>query len=214
MGLHRLLLVVMVLAMCQAGSAQSPTYGVGRAPTAEEVRAWDIAISPTGKELPQGHGTAAEGAKLYVQKGCAGCHGTAGSGGRAPTLIRRQGASGNAASANAAPASGAMAGMPGMGTPCLSPCVNDANVMALHSPFATVMWDYINRGMPINKEGTLAPDEVYSLVAFLLYRNGVIKEDEVMDAQSLPKVAMPNRNGYALPAEPYKHGAPRLQGYP
>ena len=93
MGSHRLLLVGMVvLGLSQIGSAQSPTYGVGRTPTAEEIRAWDIAISPTGKELPPGHGTAKEGAQVYVQKGCAGCHGPTGSGGRAPTLIRRQGA--------------------------------------------------------------------------------------------------------------------------
>ena len=77
MGSRRLLLVVMVLAMSQLGSAQSPTYGVGRAPTAEEIRAWDITISPTGKELPPGHGAAKEGAQIYVQKGCAGCHGPA-----------------------------------------------------------------------------------------------------------------------------------------
>jgi mono/diheme cytochrome c family protein len=213
MALRRLLLVVMVLAMSQLGSAQSPTYGVGRAPTAEEIRAWDITISPTGKELPPGHGTAKEGAQVYVQKGCAGCHGPSGSGGRAPTLIRRQGGPANAAPTNSAPPSAPMAGMQ-MGPPCLAPCVNDSNVMALHSPYATVMWDYINRGMPINKEGTLAPDEVYSLVAFLLYRNGVIKEDDVIDAQNLPKVKMPNQNGFALPAEEYKHGTPRLQGYP
>jgi hypothetical protein len=64
------------------------------------------------------------------------------------------------------------------------------------------------------KEGTLRPDEVYALTAFLLYRNGVIQEDDVMDARSLPKVAMPNRNGFALPSEPWKHGVPRLQSYP
>jgi S-disulfanyl-L-cysteine oxidoreductase SoxD len=215
MGSRRLLLVgTVVLGLSRIASAQSPTYGVGRAPTAEEVRAWDIAISPTGKELPPGHGTAKDGAQVYVQKGCAGCHGPAGSGGRAPTLIKRQqSAPANAAAANPAPAPGAMAGMQ-MGTPCLAPCVNDSNVMALHSPFATVMWDYINRGMPINKEGTLTPDEVYSLVAFLLYKNGVIKEDAVMDEQSLPKIQMPNREGFALPADEYKHGMPRLQGYP
>jgi hypothetical protein len=214
MALRRLPLVVMVaLGLSQIGSAQSPTYGVGRAPTAEEIRAWDIAISPTGTELPPGHGTANDGAQIYVQKGCAGCHGPTGSGGRAPTLIRRQGAPTNAARTNSAPAPAGMAGMQ-MGTPCLAPCVNDGNVMALHSPYATVMWDYINRGMPINKEGTLTPDEVYSLVAFLLYKNGVIKEDDVLDAQSLPKVTMPNHGGFALPAEPYKHGMPRLQGYP
>jgi hypothetical protein len=193
-GLRRLLLLVMVLGLCQIGSAQSPTYGLGRAPTAEEIRAWDIAISPTGAELPQGRGTAKEGAQLFVQKGCAGCHGRTGSGGKAPTLIK----------------SGVT---PTPSTPCLSPCVNNSNVMALHSPFATTIWDYINRGMPLNKEGTLKPDEVYALTAFLLFKNGVIQEDEVLDAQSLPKVKMPNRDGFALPPE-YKPKTPRLAGYP
>ena len=194
MGWRRLLLVVMVLEMCPIGSAQSPTYGLGRTPTAEEIRAWDIAISPTEKELPPGRGTAKEGAQLYVQKGCAGCHGRTGSGGQAPTLISSKGASKTSA-------------------PCLAPCVNDANAMALHSPFATTIWDYINRGMPLGKEGTLSADEAYALTAFLLYKNDVIQEDEVLDAQSLPKVKMPNRDGFALPPE-WKHGTPRLQGYP
>ena len=67
--------------------------------------------------------------------------------------------------------------------------------------------------MPLGKEGTLTPNEVYALTAFLLYKNGVIKEDEIMDAQSLPKVKMPNGNGYALPPE-WKHGEPRLHDYP
>jgi len=85
--------------------------------------------------------------------------------------------------------------------------------MGVHSPFATIIWDYINRGMPLGKEGSLSPNEVYALTAFLLYKNDVIKEDEVMDAQSLPKVKMPNRNGAALPPE-WKPGEARLQGYP
>src|SRR5579883_634176 len=185
---RRLLLIGAVLGIGQTGWAQSPTYGLGRTPTAEEIRAWDIAISPMGKELPTGHGTAKEGAALYVRKGCAGCHGANGtSGGRAPTLIR---------SKDAHP-------MPNM--PCLAPCVNDSNAMAVHSPFATTIWDYIHRGMPLGKEGSLTPDEVYALTAFLLYKNDVIKEDEVMDAQSLPKVQMPNRNGFGLPPD-WKHG--------
>jgi S-disulfanyl-L-cysteine oxidoreductase SoxD len=91
--------------------------------------------------------------------------------------------------------------------------VSDNNAMAVHSPFATTMWDYINRGMPLGNEGSLKPNEVYSLTAFLLYKNDVIKEDEVMDAQSLPKVKMPNSDGFALPP-PWKHGTSRLQGYP
>ena len=84
--------------------------------------------------------------------------------------------------------------------------------MGVHSPFATIIWDYINRGMPLGKEGTLSPNEVYALTAFLLYKHDIIKEDEVMDAQSLPKVKMPNRDGFALPPE-WKQGTPRLQGY-
>ena len=189
------LLVSMSLAVCASLSAQSPTFGVGRAPTADEVRAWDISIRPDGQELPQGHGSAKEGAQLYVQKGCAGCHGRSGSGANAPTLIKSDGTTKST-------------------VPCLAPCVNDNNVMALHSPYATVMWDYINRGMPLGKEGSLKPDEVYALTAYLLFKNGVIREDEMMDAQSLPKVAMPNRDGFKLPAQEWKHGTPRLQNYP
>jgi len=85
--------------------------------------------------------------------------------------------------------------------------------MGVHSPFATTIWDYINRGMPLGQEGTLKPNEVYSLTAFLLYKNDVIKEDEVMDADSLPKVKMPNREGFALPPT-WKPKTPRLEGYP
>jgi len=194
-GFRRLLFVSAVLGICQAGWAQSPTYGLGRTPTAEEIHAWDIAISPTGKELPSGQGTAKEGAVLYVRKGCAGCHGMTGSGAHAPTLI----SSGDVHTASP--------------VFCLAPCVNDSNTMGVHSPFPTTIWDYINRGMPLGKEGTLSADEVYSLTAFLLFKSGIIKEDEVMDAQSLPRVKMPNRGGFALPPE-WKHGTPRLQGYP
>src|SRR5215472_2195987 len=119
MGLPRLLLVTAVLGICQTAWTQSSTYSLGRTPSAEEIRAWDISISPTGKELPPGHGSAKEGAVLYVRKGCAACHGPTGSsGGRAPTLIRSQD--------NPSPSS----------MPCLVPCVNDSNAMAVHSPFA------------------------------------------------------------------------------
>jgi S-disulfanyl-L-cysteine oxidoreductase SoxD len=207
MGLPRLLLVTAILGICQTAWTQSPTYGVGKTPSAEEIRAWDISISPTGKELPSGQGTAKEGAALYQKKGCAGCHGATGSGGHAPTLIRRKGTPGTP-------------GTPGApmqmtsSVPCLQPCVNDSNAMAVHSPYATVIWDYINRGMPLGKEGSLTPDEVYAITAFILYKNDVIQEDEVMDAQSLPKVKMPNRDGAALPPEEWRHGTARLQGYP
>jgi cytochrome c len=195
MVFRKLLPLLTILLMCQIASAQSPTFGVGRTPTPEEIRAWDISISPEGRELPPGHGTAKEGAQLFVQHGCATCHGRTGSGAQAPTLIKSDGKTKSS-------------------IPCLAPCVDDTNVMALHAPFATVIWDYVNRGMPLGKEGTLKPDEVYAMTAFLLYKNGLIREEEVMDAQSLPKVTMPNRQGFALPPEAWKHGMPRLQRYP
>jgi S-disulfanyl-L-cysteine oxidoreductase SoxD len=201
MGLPRILLLATLLGISQTAWAQSPAYGVGRTPSAQEIAAWDIAVSPTGTELPTGHGTAKEGAVLYVRKGCAGCHGAKGSsGGHAPTLIK--GANQETQEAHAT-----------MPMPCLAPCVNDLNNMAVHSPFATTIWDYIHRGMPLGKEGSLSPNEVYSITAFLLFKNGVIQEEEVLDQQSLPKVKMPNHDGFALPPD-WKHGTPRLQGYP
>jgi len=195
-----LLPLVTMLGICSPlGLAQSPTYGLGRAPSPEEIRAWDISISPTGKELPQGRGTAKEGEQLFRQKGCAGCHGATGIGARAPALVK--------GGPPAEPGKTPPAGMEGMHM------VPDTGIMALRSPYAVTIWDYISRGMPLNREGTLKPDEVYSLTAFLLYKNDIIKEDEVMDAQTLPKVSMPNRNGFANPPE-WKHGVPRLAGYP
>jgi hypothetical protein len=114
MGSPKFFLVAALLAI--PAWAQSPTYGLGKAPTAEEMRAWDIAISPTGKELPQGQGTAKDGATLYVRKGCAGCHGANGSGGHAPVLISRKGP------------------QPPPSVPCLAPCVNDSNSMGCSLP--------------------------------------------------------------------------------
>ena len=181
-----LIALVMTLGLCFMTWAQSPTYGLGKTPTAEEVRAWDIAIGPDGKELPQGNGSAKEGEQLYAQK-CSACHGKSGYEGRAPQLIKAD----------------PSVKLP----PCLSPCIRGNNVMALHSPYATVIWDYINRGMPFGKEGSLKPDEVYAITAFLLAKNGVIPDDQVLNAQNLPQIKMPNRNGYVLPD--WKHGMPR-----
>jgi len=190
-------LLLLVLLLRATPSAQSPTYRLGRTPTAEEVRAWDISISPTGKELPPGHGTAKEGAELFVDKGCVQCHGRNGEGGKAPTLIVAKGE-------KTTPGR-----MPGMDMGIQAP-----GLMAVSSPFSTVMWDYINRGMPLGREGSLKPDEVYALAAFLLFKNDVIKsEDEVIDAQSLPKVQMPNAGGYTEHPE-WKHATPRLRDYP
>ena len=192
----RLLLLVLLLGATV--SAQSPTYHLGRTPTPDEVRAWDIAISPNGHELPPGHGTAKEGRDVFIEKGCVQCHGRNGEGGKAPTLIVMKG----------------MSTAPGRPMPGMDMGIQGPGLMAVSAPFATTMWDYINRGMPLGREGSLKPDEVYSLVAFLLFRNDVIKsEDEVLDAKTLPALKMPNLSGYTEHPE-WKHATPRLVNYP
>lgn len=168
-------------------TAQSPTYGLGRTPTAEELRRMDISIGPTGEELPPGSGTAKEGAQLYLQKGCIGCHGAEGIGGLAPALRSQRGAD--------------------------IPVWQKERILPLRSPYATTVWDYLNRGMPLGLEGTLTPDEVYSLTAYLLFINDVIPEDQVLDEQNLPNVAMPIGDEFGKPHE-FKVNAPRLKGYP
>jgi cytochrome c len=176
-----------LLLMGASALAQGSTYGVGRTPTAEEVRAWDISIGPTGEELPPGSGTVREGARVYRVKGCAGCHGATGIEGKAPILKSKAG-----------------------------PDVElwaRGRILPLRAPFATTVWDYINRAMPLNGEGTLTADEVYSLTAYLLFINDVIREDDVLDARTLPKVKMPIGENYAALPE-WKPRTPRLKGYP
>ena len=183
------LLKVLAFALLMGASvlAQSPTYGVGRAPTAEEIRAWDISIGPHGEELPPGRGTVREGAQLYRTKGCAGCHGANAIDGKGPILKSKAGAE--------------------------VELWARGRILPLRAPFATTVWDYINRAMPLNREGTLTADEVYSLTAYLLFINDVISEDEVLDPTSLPKVKMPIGDNYA-PLPEWKPRTPRLKGYP
>jgi mono/diheme cytochrome c family protein len=187
MGSHRVLPFAFVWLLSVSAFAQGPTYGVGRTPTAEEIRAWDISIGPTGEELPPGKGSAKEGAQVYRAKGCAGCHGAGGVGGTAPVLKSKAGPSAEVWSRG--------------------------RILPVRSPFATTVWDYINRGMPLNREGTLTPDEVYALTAYLLFINEVIPEDQVLDQQSLPKVKMPIGDKYASLPD-WKPRTKRLQGYP
>ena len=91
MGSHRALPIAFALLMGVPAVAQGPTYGIGRTPTAEEIRARDISIGPTGEELPPGRGSAKEGATVYRTKGCAGCHGANAIDGKAPILKSKAG---------------------------------------------------------------------------------------------------------------------------
>jgi cytochrome c len=187
MATRKLLTFALVWLAGVSALAQSRTYGVGRAPTPEEIRASDISIGPTGEELPPGRGSAKEGAQLYRSKGCAGCHGANGVGASAPLLKSKDPANPNVWARG--------------------------RILPLRAPHATTVWDYINRAMPLNREGTLTPDEVYALTAYLLHINDVIPEDQVLDAQTLPKVKMPLGDAYASLPE-WKPRTPRLKGYP
>ena|SRR6185503_67832 len=189
MGSHKLVAILLLLGglLGSPTFAQSPTYGVGRTPTAEELRLMDISISPTGDELPPGRGTVKEGARLYAEKACIACHGAEGVGGLAPILQSKKGAD--------------------------VPIWQRERILPLRAPFATIVWDFINRGMPVGLEGTLTPNEVYSLTAYLLFINKVIPEDQVLDKQSLPKVKMPIGDDYGK-LHDFKPNTPRLEGYP
>ncbi len=173
----KLLVPLMILSIPAAATAQSPKYGVGTPLSQEEIRSFDFTVGPEGKELPPGRGTVKDGAAIYAKR-CEVCHGQNGEHG----VLRRL-----------------VLGSPGK--PYRGPFKAEEKDSVAYYPYATIAWDYINRAMPVPKPGSLTHDEVYALVAFLLYRNGIIGENDVMDAKSLPKVEMPNRNGF-VPAVP------------
>jgi S-disulfanyl-L-cysteine oxidoreductase SoxD len=175
-----LLLPVIILAAPAVALAQSqpqPRFNMGTPLSQQEIKSFDFMIGPEGKELPPGHGSPKEGAAVFAKR-CQVCHGPNGEGGAVRRLVL--GSPGN----------------PHRGTFK----ENEKSALSYY-PYAVVVWDYINRAMPASNPGSLTPDEVYSVVAFLFYRNGIIQENDVLDAKSLPKVEMPNRNGF-VPAVP------------
>jgi S-disulfanyl-L-cysteine oxidoreductase SoxD len=184
---------------CGVGvSTQGPTYKLGRTATAAETRPSDLTVGPDGLELPPGSGTAAQGAATFVARRCSNCHGPSGTEGPAPRLVGPR-----------APAAGRGRGRAAMDT-------HDEHSEATwmgrgieNFPFAPLIWSYINQSMPLNMHGFLTTDEVYRLTAFLLFRNGIIQEDDVMDAKSLPQVRMPRRDDYAPP--PFTEWKPGLR---
>ena len=163
------LLPVMVLLACGAAMAQSPTYKLGRTPTAAELHEWDQVVGPDGKELPPGKGSAVDGAPVFAAK-CAICHGKNGEG--------------------VWPFKGLVGGQGTLASPTPKITVGS------YHPFATSIFDFIQRAMPRDAERTLTPDQVYGLTAFILYKNNIIKETDVLDQNSLLEVQMPNRNGF------------------
>jgi cytochrome c len=145
---------------------RAETPDLGRVATPDEIAGWDISIDPSGAGLPAGSGTARAGAAIFAAK-CSGCHGESGGGKPNDQLV-----------------GGSLTTTPPVKT------------VGSYWPYATTLFDYIRRAMPLPESKSLKDEEVYALAAFILAQNKIIGEDDVMDARTLPQVKMPNRDGF------------------
>jgi S-disulfanyl-L-cysteine oxidoreductase SoxD len=175
-SVRALLAAVALLGGTHAFAQQGP--GLGQPISAEDLAPWDINIQPDGAGLPPGSGTAATGAQIYSLK-CVACHGDKGAGQPNDRLVGGQGT-----------------------------LTELAQVRTIGSfwPNATTVFDYIRRAMPFQAPESLTNDEVYALTAYLLSLNGIIDEDDEMNARTLARVRMPNRDGFVVR---YPEGAQR-----
>jgi cytochrome c len=162
-------------------SAFADTPHLGKLVSAGDVARWDIDIQADGAGLPPGQGTAAQGAPIFVAK-CAACHGD---GGRGTELARS-------------------------GKPAPPIIVSDMKLKGMDAsratianywPYAPPLFDYIRRAMPWNEPRSLSDSDVYALTAYILAESKLIDAKLVINAKTLPKVQMPNRNGF-LPRFP------------
>jgi cytochrome c len=169
-NLFGIILVVLVLTS-QATVAGEP-LGIGNLVSKSEISGWDIDARPDGHGLPKGSGSVEKGEVIYMEQ-CAACHGEFGEGaGRFPVL------------------------MGGYDTLTSS----DPNkTVGSYWPYATTLFDYIRRAMPYGNAQSLSTDEVYSVSAYVLFMNDILKEEATLNAKSLASIKMPNRNGFVLP---------------
>ena len=166
----RLLAATSALAVT-SNAVLAETPNLGRAATPEEIASWDISIGPDGAGLPPGSGTARQGEAVYIAK-CLACHGEKGAGKPNDALVG------------------------GRGT-----LVGDqAPVKTAGSfwPYATTLFDYVRRAMPLNESKSLSNDELYAVVAYLLRLNEIVGENDTINAQTLPTVRMPNVDGFMM----------------
>lgn len=163
-----LALLALALGATLANAGDSPKLGQ---PISEaDIKAWDITVFPDGTNLPAGNGTSAQGAKLFVEKGCVACHGEGAKGGKNMGLV---------------------------GNPPIDR-IEAPKTIANFWANATTLYDTIRRSMPWPSPRTLSDSEVYSLVAYILTLNKIIGENDVMDAKTLPKVKMPNHDNFII----------------
>lgn len=161
-------LLAAVLGLMGALPVLAEGPGLGKPADPAVIRMMDLTILPDGKDLPAGRGSVSEGKLIYEAK-CLACHGV---GGQGQPMDRLTG------------------GVGSLATPAPVKTVNS------YWPFATSLFDYIRRAMPLTTPQTLQPDEVYGVVAYILSIDGVVKPDAVLDARTLPAVQMPNRDGF------------------
>ena len=159
---------------CSAGAALAQSPGLGKPLTDADIKQWDIAILPDGTNLPPGNGTPAQGAKIFAEK-CSACHGNAAKGGVAPFYPALVG-----------------------GAP-LTNGIETPKTIANYYAYPTTIFDYTRRAMPYNMPRSLTDNEVYALTAYILSLNSLIGENDTMDATTLPKVKMPNRDNFIMP---------------
>ena len=164
--MHKVLLLTAITSL-----AWAQKYGTGRSATSAEIGARDYSISAKGAGLPPGGGSAKEGQELYV-KHCSTCHG-----------LKLEG--------DAEQGNPAIAG--GVGT-LTSP--KPVKTVGSYWPYASGVLDYIRRAMPYDNPRTLKPDEYYAITAYVLFMSGIVRQDERLDATTLPQVKMPNRDGF------------------
>lgn len=157
------------------GGAFAQEFGFGRPATDAEIAAWDIDVSPDGEGLPEGNGSVSDGKRLYQEK-CAACHGATGTEGPNDRLVVYS---------------------PDEPYPDATEVDTwKRRTIGNYWPYATTLYDYIRRSMPMNVPGSLEVDEVYSVTAYLLYLNHIVDEDSVLDEKSLAAVRMPARDKF------------------
>lgn len=159
---------LLTVLLCSTVYAWAESPHLGHALTAEEIAPWDISIGPDGAGLPAGSGSVAQGEAVYAST-CQACHGEKGAGKPYDRLVGGQ---------------GTLAGE----TP--------VKTVGSYWPYATTLFDYVRRAMPLSAPKSLTDDQVYAVSAYILFLNGIIGENDVMNATTLPAVRMPNRDGF------------------